>query len=177
MFTIKTRGLFRRRRRVHAREKLSAADFRDIARRIGAAPVHARKVGYVSARQASASEAIETFSNGKESQDVAMPGDWIVTNMSADREIIRDESGRENTYVIRAAKFPTLYDRDEGSTEFGTIYKSKSRVEAIHLTGGFEILAPWNEMQRSADGYLLLAGAEVYGNARETFEATYRLEQ
>jgi hypothetical protein len=175
LFKIETKGFFRRRRRVTSRDRLAAADFRAIAARLGLQPVRARKVGYVSARQARAPEPIETHWNGKESKDVAHSGDWIVTNMSADREILRDASGHANTYVIRAAKFPTLYVRDEGSTPFGTIYKSKSRVEAIHLSGGFEIMAPWDEIQRAPDGYLLLSGSEVYGNNRETFEATYEV--
>ena len=175
VFTIKTRGLFRRRRRLQSRDKLTASDFRAIARQVGATPIAARKVGFVSARQAIAREQIETRWNGKETQETAMPGDWVVTNMSADREILRDGTGHENTYVIRAAKFPTLYDRDQGSTSFGAVFRSKSKVEAIHLTGGFEILAPWNEIQQSPDGYLLLAGSDVYGNNRETFEATYEI--
>jgi hypothetical protein len=60
-----------------------------------------------------------------------------------------------------------------GQTEFGPIYLPKGVVEAIHLSGGFEILAPWGQKQQSPDGYLLLNGTEVYGNDKNTFEATY----
>ena len=173
MFNIEEKGFFSRRRRLIANEQLSKADFCAIAERIGASPFPARKVGFVAARRATQIENIVTHWNGKESRNTAAPGDWIVTNLSPRMEVLRDRSSRTNTYVIRADKFDKLYVPDQGETEFGRIYKPTGVVEAIHLNGGFEILAPWGQAQQSPDGYLLLNGAEVYGNDRETFEATY----
>ncbi len=158
-----------------AASKLTPDDFAGIRKTAGVPLLVARKIGFVAARRAATEERIVTRWNGKESSDVAGPGDWVVTNMSAAREILRDSEGHENTYVIRAAKFPQLYDLDGEQTAFGQIYKSKSVVEAFRLPGSFEILAPWGEIQRGAQGYLINNGQEVYGNSCETFEATYEV--
>jgi hypothetical protein len=67
-----------------------------------------------------------------------------------------------------------LYEPMSGETPYGRIFRPKGRVEALRLFAGFEIMAPWGEMQRATDGYLLLNGNEVYGNNRQTFEETYQ---
>lgn len=158
-----------------AGSKLTPEDFDGIRRAVSAPLLTARKIGFVAARQAAAPERIVTHWNGKESADTARPGDWVVTNMSASRDVLRDRDGNQNTYVIRADVFPRLYDSDSGDNEFGHVHKSKSVVAAFLLPGSFEILAPWGETQRSARGYLLNNGSEVYGNNRQTFEATYEI--
>jgi hypothetical protein len=48
-------------------------------------------------------------------------------------------------------------------------------VDALHLSGGFDIVAPWGERQTAPDGYLILSGRQVYGNNAETFAATYEV--
>jgi len=173
LFNIESKGIFGRRRRLVARDRLSKADFRSVAKELDASPFPARKIGFVAARRAPREEIVETRWNNKETRNTAAPGDWIVTNLSPRKEVLRDKAGHANTYVIRADKFPQLYEPDVGETEFGQIYKPNGVVEAIRLSGGFQILAPWGQTQQSPDGYLLLNGTEVYGNDRETFEATY----
>ena len=116
---------------------------------------------------------IETRWNGKESTITAEPGDWIVTNMTPKRELMRDNDGHLNVYAIRAEKFSSLYARDMGTTAEGDMYRPVSTVDALYFSGGFEIIAPWGEIQRADAGYILHNGDEVYGNAKETFEATY----
>lgn len=153
--------------------RLTPGDFASIARQLGVAPFRARKTGFVSARQASRPERIVTLWNGKESEVDAAPGDWIVANMPDGRTVLRDGQGNANVYAIRAAKFPALYERDRGATEFGDVYKAKTTVAAIQLPGGFDIVAPWGEAQRGDRGYILMNGADVYGNHQDTFEATY----
>jgi hypothetical protein len=176
MYKIVTHGSVRKRHRLVAYSQLSADDFRAIAHRLGVTPMKARKVGFVAARQATKSEPVETRWNGKESKNVAQPDDWIVTNLASDQSVLRDADGHTNTYVVRADRFVDLYEPTTAVNNYGTIYRSKGRVEALHLEGGFEIMAPWGEMQRAPNGYLLLNGAEVYGNNAETFEATYEVE-
>lgn len=152
------------------------ADFDAIARELaakGLAAFRARKISYVAARQATAPVEIETRYNGKESRNQAAVGDWIVTNMTLDRQILRDAEGCANTYVVPAANFPRLYDRDGGSTEFGDVYKAKGVVDALPLPGGFDIVAPWGERQQGVEGYLLRNGADVYGIHAEAFAKTY----
>jgi hypothetical protein len=93
--------------------------------------------------------------------------------MTPERELMRDGEGHLNVYAVRSAKFPLLYKRDSGTTEEGDVFCAISEVQAINFPGGFEILAPWGEMQRANAGYILQNGDEVYGNADETFKATY----
>ena len=159
--------------RLIAAEKLSATDFDLIAAELGVKPFLARKIGFVAARLAKTRTMIETRWNGKESQITAEPGDWIVTNMSPKRELMRDSDGHLNVYAIRADKFSKLYARDKGKMIEGEIYRAISTVDAIFFPGGFEIMAPWGEAQRADAGYILKNEDEVYGNAKETFETTY----
>ena len=161
-------------RRLIASVRLTEGDFQRVGRELGVAPFRAFKIGYVAARRAQISEPIETFWNGKESEDIAEPGDYIVTNLSLDRTPLRDRQDHTNTYIIRADRFPDLYEYIEDSSPYGEVYRARGVVDAIYLAGGFEILAPWGEMQRVDDGYLVLNGAEVYGNSKETFETTYQ---
>ena len=163
------------RARLFSSEKLTPPDFDAIAAELGTLPVRARKAGLVAARRASRREAIETRWNGKESSNTAGKGDYVVANLSAARAVLRDSEGHANVHVIEAARFPELYERDEGHNEFGDIYRPRALaiVEALHFPGGFEILAPWGEVQVAPEGYLLRNGNDIYGNNSEPFEATY----
>lgn len=172
-FTLEQAGATSSAVRLVAPEKLERADFYKIAERLNVKPLSARKIGYVAGRKADTEETVVTKWNGKETTNTARPGDWIVTNMSADRDVLKDKDGNANTYVIKAETFPILYDPVSGENEFGRYFKAKSIVEAVHFPGGFDILAPWGQKQTAHDGYLLLNGKEVYGNNAETFEATY----
>ena len=85
---------------------LTPADFKNIAKQLGVQVFRARKIGYVAAKKANRSRAVETRWNGKETSNTARVGDWVVTNISAEREVLRDNDGHVNTYVIRAQRFP-----------------------------------------------------------------------
>ena len=152
---------------------LTPADFARIAEELGQAPVRARKIGYVAAREATRREVVETRWNGKETTNTARPGDFIVTNLTPERQLLRDDEGQTNVYVIAADKFPALYERTSEKGAHGAIYRAKGTVSALPLPRGFDIVAPWGERQTGASGYLLLNGEEVYGAGREAFEATY----
>lgn len=161
--------------RLVADEKLMRADFLKIAQRLGVKPSKARKIGFVAARQAEDEEEVVTTWNGDETTNTALPGDWIVTNMSPDKEVLKDDDGQTNTYVIEAETFETLYAPVAVESEHGKIFKARSTVDAIFLSGGFEILAPWGETQKADKGYLIMNGKDIYGNNAETFEATYEI--
>jgi hypothetical protein len=175
MFTIERTGFFCRRNRVVAPARLTDKEFREVASNLRRPVVKARKVGFVAARKVEQREGVVTRWDGHETSNTAEPGDWVVTNLSPDRKVLRDKNGNTNTYVIRADKFPILYDPFTGSNEFGALFKAKGQVEAIYLSGGFDIAAPWGQRQTSAAGYLVLNGDEVYGNHKDTFEATYEV--
>jgi hypothetical protein len=152
---------------------LTPADFTRIADELGQAPIRARKIGYAAARKATKREVIETRWNGKETTNTARPGDFIVTNLTPERQPLRDDEGQTNVYVIAADKFPALYERTSDKGAHGAIYRAKGIVSALPLPRGFDIVAPWGERQTGASGYLLLNGDEVYGASRAAFEATY----
>lgn len=161
-------------KRLVADTQLSRQDFAEIAKALRVAPFQARKIGLIAARQAQECERIETRWNGKETVATAEPGDWVATNLDAAARVLTDGDGNVNVYVIKSDRFSDLYDRAEGTSRHGDIWRSRGIVSALKLPGGFEILTPWGETQRASAGYLLDNGSEVYGNAKETFEQTYR---
>lgn len=159
--------------RLVAPAKLKPSDFAKIATALGTKAFRATKTGFVAARIAHHREHIETRWDGKETEAMAEPGDAIVSNVSPDRQILRDAEGHANTYVIRREKFPELYEPDGTTCDLGDIFRSKVTVKALYLPGGFELMAPWGQMQRADDGYLIQNGNEVYGNNKVTFDLTY----
>jgi hypothetical protein len=165
------------RPRVVSESGISATDFAQLAIDLGIEPHRARKAGRVAARQATRRERVETRWNGKETENEAVPGDWIITALSADDVPLRDDSAHLNVYVVTQDRFGSLYEPlpTPGATPYGAIFQPRGYVEAVRITGGFEIKAPWGEMQYADDGWLLLSGSEVYGNHRDTFDETYDL--
>ena len=159
--------------RLVSTRKLEKGDFFKVAEELGQEPFKARKISLVAGRKAEESESVVTKWNGKETANTAQPGDWVVTNLSPDKTVMRDRTGQENTYVIKAETFPLLYERVDGENSFGAYHRAKGHVEAIALPGGFEILAPWGQKQTADKGYLILNGKDIYGNNKETFETTY----
>lgn len=162
--------------RLRALGVLTPGEFHELAERMATQPAKARKTGFISARQAHAIEAIETRWNGKETANTAKPGDWIATNLARDGQMLRDKAGHANVYVIEAKTFDTLYEPappQPGSPP--AMYRAKGVVEALYFSGGFDIMAPWGQQQVADAGYLILNGQDVYGNNKETFEATYEL--
>ena len=174
-FRIIRKGHRQDKPRLETDAVLTPTDFQSIARALGEIVVRARKTGFVSARQATEYESIETHWNGIETTNTARPDDWVVTNLTPQKKILRDRDGNVNTYVIRAKRFVALYERADGNTRFGAIYESKSVVSAIPLSGGFDIKAPWGERQRAREGYLLLNGKDVYGISTAAFATTYQV--
>ncbi|MGH6816667.1 MAG: hypothetical protein ACREC6_13290 [Hyphomicrobiaceae bacterium] len=160
--------------RLIASEPLTAGDFPRIAEEIGRTPMKARKIGFVAARKAKAPETVETFWNGKETVNRARRGDWILTALTPDRHLLRDNDGNVNTYVVAARTFARLYKADTGENEYGTFFAAKGDiVKALLLSEGFDLIAPWGQRQTAPHGYLILNGKEVYGNQTETFSRTY----
>jgi hypothetical protein len=161
--------------RLEADEVLTPADFGRIAAELGQAPIRARKVGYVAARRAAEIEWVETYVCGKLTTNTAQPGDLIATNLSPQREPLRDRDGHMNVYVIVPERFAQLYEPTDETIPEGAVYRAKGIVSALRLSGGLDIVAPWGERQTAADGYILLNGDEFYGASAEAFEATYEM--
>ncbi len=155
-----------------------SADFEALsqeAAQLGVICVKARKVGYVAARQADHEEEVTTLLDGTETRNVAGGGDWIVTNMDAKQNVLRDGDGQVNSYVIRRDRFGELYEPTGARNEFGGVCRAKGVVEAVAFAGGFDIVAPWGERQRAEAGYIVRTGGDVYGVHWRAFEATYEV--
>ena len=139
---------------------LTPLDFQRIAEVLGRPPLRARKDGFVAARRAERSEVVETRWNGKVTSNTARPGDFIVTNLSAQRQPLRDGEGQMNVYVIAAERFADLYEPAGEHGEHGAAYRVKG---ALLFSGGLDIAAPWGSRQSLTAGYLLYSDAGVYG--------------
>ncbi len=177
MFEIVSAGERNNRPRLLARACLTRADFDEIAATLEAKPFRARKIGLVAAREARNRQLVETQWNGTETTNLAELGDFIVTSLSPTASVLIDGNGQPNTYVVTREQFLELYGPIPGKNEFGQYHRSRNVVDALPLAGGFDIEAPWGERQVADAGFLIRNGAEVYGNHRDTFEATYRSEQ
>lgn len=152
---------------------LTADDFEAIARELGCD--RRRKIGFVAAVAATTPTRVITYRTDKETENVAQTGDFIVTNLLPQTlEPLTDDNGRPDRYVIRAGRFPELYDRLEGKeSESGPIFKAKATVKAVYFPNGFDIVPPWGGQQVAAEGYLFLNGAEVYGCEAQACHETY----
>ena len=130
----------------------------------------------MAARKADKSEMVETRWNGKETTNTARAGDYIVTNLTPQRQPLRDARRASSTSTSSAAaRFPDLYEATGETSKLGPVYRAKGVVSALPLPGGFDIMAPWGERQTGADGYLLMNGEEVYGAGTDAFEKTYEV--
>ncbi|MEL6979323.1 MAG: hypothetical protein AAGM38_11690 [Pseudomonadota bacterium] len=160
-------------------EILDADAFWALAKRRGETPKRARKAAKIAARRAAKTEPVVSHWNGEETRNVARPGDYIATSLDAEGRPLRDDAGALNRYVIAAETFERSYTSAAigalSETQDGAIYAKTETVLALPLPEGFDIQAPWGERQRAEKGYLLLSGAEVYGNQADTFEATYEV--
>jgi len=162
MYKILRNGTLRPKLRLVAAEGIDAGEEYDgLAVELGTFIKRARKVGFVAARKAEAAQVVVTLWNGVETTNAAQPGDWIATNLDAAQAPLRDQAGNANRYVIAAERFPELYEPALGQTEFGEVYRAKGEVDAIYLSGGFLLKAPWGEVQEAEDGYLLRNGKDV----------------
>ncbi len=134
-----------------------------------------RKVGEIKAEVATEATKVRTIiAGGKETDNTAEPGDYIVTNLwSPSRE----------RYMIKAQQFPDLYDLKEGETD---VYKPKAYVRAGRnpYGKGIRMMAQWGDMQNGDEDCML---ADTYDQktgkregeprivARSAFETTYEL--
>jgi hypothetical protein len=110
-------------------------------------------------------EIIETkHPNIKETENEALPGDFVVTRSGND------------AYVIKSKKFHDLYEDDQNNPGF---YRSKSAGYAIFLKEKVTIDTPWGTEQKIDAGGILFKSTvtrEIYGNQQKTFEEDFARE-
>ncbi len=160
-----------------ASHPLNSNDFHTIAETMGGFRV-LRKIGFVAAIVATKAIKVITYRKGKETENIAQPGDYITTNLLPEtRQPLLNNAEQPDQYVIKVDKFTELYEPfGEICDGFGPVYKAKGVVKAIFFENGFAIVPPWGGSQLAESGYLFLNGDEVYGCEREACEATYEEE-
>lgn len=93
-------------------------------------------------------------------------GDFLVTNQIA---------GYENSYVVPAAKFATLYNKGEGKDNFMPVGNER-KVYLIPEDLNVVFEAPWGgDMKIRANGVLVPDGDKFYGINPEEFKATHNV--
>jgi hypothetical protein len=104
---------------------------------------------------------VTTTADGRETHNVAEPGDLVMSGSSGEQ------------YVIKAAKFPKLYVGQLG----GPIHPDQSPRQVAVYTGGRPInfTAPWGEAMVLKPGDYLVKEAEgkYYRIAKLEYEMTY----
>ncbi len=162
--------------RLKADAQLTAADFHAIAKQVGHFDTR-RKIGFVSAMVAGEPTQVVTYRGGKETENIAQPGDYIATNLLPDLEPQINQAGQLDQYVIRANRFFELYQTYQGKRNgYGEIFKAKSVVKAIYFSNGAAIAPPWGGRQICREEcYLFLNGSEVYLCDSESCDKTYEI--
>lgn len=129
------------------------------------------KFTQVDARRAVPGEVIVTHtSDGKETENTAKDGDFV----------IRNHTGAREEYLIPQSKFDTRYERLGAASEPGwDLCKAKGRCQAIVYKGpDTQFIAAWGEPMRLRDGDLICTPlpqkGEVYRIAAKEFDETYQ---
>lgn len=138
--------------------------------RIEADGVVYEKFTQVDARPATPGEVIVTHtSDGKETQNTAVAGDYVIRNHTEARE----------EYIIPTAKFQVRYERLGAAGDGWDLYKAKGRCQGIAYAGpDTEFVASWGESMRLRNGDMICTPlpqkGEVYRIALKEFGETYR---
>ena len=138
-----------------------------------------KKHSKIKAYEATKKEKIITVtSDGIETSNTALPGDFIIQNETDTKEL----------YVIKKENFNDLYEYTRDIDEHWKEYVSKGKITAIQLDQNlikelalpqhFHIIALWGEAQYVAkDDFIArpMKSDELYRIGKKEFEATYVL--
>ena len=126
------------------------------------------KFTQIKARPANPGEVIETItSDGKETQNTAQPGDYVVSNLGG--------SGEE--YILTADKLSKRY-KEVGNG----IYQAIGECRGFEYNGPETVfIASWGEQMILKPGDMIVTPLpqqnEVYRIARKEFQSTYKLKE
>ena len=146
-------------------------------------PVVAVKFARVVARRGVVGEEVVSYSQNGIVEKVATVSEdpetketgWVLTKLDENGEVIVDEFGHKNEWIVDAKTFAKKYDLDE--TKDGGVYKPK---------GGPQIFVPivmdvileqsGSEMKIEAGGWLNITNpSDIYGISQRDFEDTYKI--
>lgn len=148
-------------------------------------PREAKKFARIIARQGTVGETVISWSvdsNGNEIQEkigqiqidpqTNKPG-WIVTKVDEEGNIIIDNNGHPNQWIIEDKTFNDKYEIDSENPE---LYKPKGLPQIfVQITDNI-ILNQWGSDMKIADGgYINITNVnDMYGISQRDFEDTYR---
>ena len=146
-------------------------------------PVVAVKFARVLARRGVVGEEVISYSqNGivekvdtvKEDPETKEAG-WVLTKLDENGEVVVDEFGHANEWIVDAKTFAKKYELDE--TKTGGVYKPKGGPQIFVPIVMDVILEQWgSEMKIEAGGWLNITDAnDIYGISQRDFEDTYKI--
>ena len=115
-------------------------------------------------------EKVDTVSLDEETNN---PG-WVVTKTDEDGNIILDNNGHSNDWIISDSTFKKKYEIDENNP---TLFKPKGGVQTFVQIPDNITLNQWgSDMNIAAGGYINITNPDdMYGISERDFEDTYKV--
>lgn len=147
-------------------------------------PKMAEKTSRIIARQGNVGETVVSWSSDSQGREVQekvaqvqldsktnQPG-WIVSKVDAEGNLITDNNGHTNEWIIEDSKFKTKYEIDPSNPG---LYKPKGGPQLFVQINENISLNQWgSEMQIAAGGYINITDVnDMYGISQRDFEDTY----
>lgn len=146
-------------------------------------PVVAVKFARVLARRGVVGEEVISYSQNGIVEKVATVSEdpetketgWVLTKLDENGEVLVDEYGHKNEWIVDAKTFAKKYDLDE--TKEGGVYKPKGGPQIFVPIVMDVILEQWgSEMKIEAGGWLNITNPDdIYGISGRDFDDTYRI--
>ena len=146
-------------------------------------PIKAVKFARVLARRGQIGKEVISYSQNGLVEKVDTVGfdeatkevDWVLTKLDENGEVVVDEFGHKNEWIVKHATFAKKYEIDETKT-----------ADVFKPIGGPQIFVPivmdvtleqWgSEMKIEAGGWLNITNPnDIYGISQRDFEDTYRI--
>ena len=110
----------------------------------------------------------------REDPETKQPG-WILTKLDENGDVLVDEYGHKNEWIVSHSTFIKKYDCDEQMPE--GVYKPKGGLQVFIPLVMDVILEQWGgEMKIEAGGWLNITNpSDIYGISKRDFEDTYRI--
>lgn len=149
-------------------------------------PVKAEKFARIIARPGIVGETVVSWSvdeNGNEVKEKEAqvkldeatnnPG-WVVTKATENGEVIVDENGHKNEWIIEDSVFQAKYEKD---LEKDGVYKPKGGVQVFVQIPDNIILNQWgSDMKIAQGGYINVTNVDdMYGISQRDFDDTYKV--
>lgn len=116
-------------------------------------------------------EKVATVSEDPETKETG----WILTKLDENGEVLVDEYGHKNEWIVDPKTFAKKYDLDE--TKEGGVYKPKGGPQIFVPIVMDVILQQWgSEMKIEAGGWLNITNpSDIYGISQRDFDDAYKI--